>query len=84
MERKPHIPIILPDTPESVKNTLYHWHMYKGDQFLAWDLEKEKFGRYFEDEKGKIFFDENAYSEEEIGEITTFEAEEKNIIENKR
>lgn len=79
-ERIPLVPVICKCIPESIKNTLYHWHMCKGDRFLAW--ENGKFGRYYRDENGFPYFDSNAYSEEEIGEITTFEAEEANIIEN--
>lgn len=81
-DHTPLVPVINKCTPESVKNTLYHWHMYKGDRFLAW--ENGKFGRYYRDENGIPYFDSNFYTEEELGEITTFEAEEANIIENEQ
>ena len=72
-------PVVSKDTPESVKRTLRHWHMYKGDKFLAW--KDGKFGRWFREEDGSVNFDSNIYSGRVIGELTTFEAEEANIIE---
>lgn len=73
------IPVVSKDIPESVKRTLYHWYMYKGDKFLAW--KDGKFGRWFREEDGSVNFDSNIYSGRVIGELTTFEAEEANIIE---
>lgn len=76
------VPVVKESTPEAVKNTLLHWHLIKEDRYLAW--EDGKFGRYCRDENGNTFFDSSAYSEEELGEITTYLAEEENIIENEK
>lgn len=33
---KPCIPVVKESTPEAVKNTLLHWHLVKGDKYIAW------------------------------------------------
>lgn len=79
---KPCIPVVKESTPEAVKNTLLHWHLVKGDKYIAW--KNGKFGRYCRDEYENTFFDSSAYSKEELGEITTYLVEEENIIENEK
>lgn len=81
-ERKPLVAVIKHNVPQSVKNTLFHWHMYQDDRYLAW--ENGKFGRYYMGEDGQPYFDSSVYSEKEIGEITTFEAEEENALDNEK
>ena len=82
LELTPLVPIIKKDTPEAIKNTLLHWHLYKDDRFLAW--EDGRFGRYYSSEDGQVKFNPDAYCEEELGDITTYLAEEENIIENEK
>lgn len=79
---KPCIPVVKESTPEAVKNILLHWHLVKGDKYIAW--KDGKFGRYCRDEYGNTFFDSSAYSKEELREITTYLVEEENIIENEK
>ena len=33
---KPCIPVVKESTPEAVKNILLHWHLVKGDKYIAW------------------------------------------------
>lgn len=42
------IPVVKESTPEAIKNTLLHWHLVKGDKYIAW--KNGKFGRYCRDE----------------------------------
>lgn len=50
---KPCIPVVKESTPEAVKNTLLHWHLVKGDKYIAW--KNGKFGRYCRDEYENTF-----------------------------
>ena len=38
---KPCIPVVKESTPEAVKNILLHWHLVKGDKYIAWKKGKE-------------------------------------------
>ena len=71
---KPCIPVVKESTPEAVKNILLHWHLVKGDKYIAW--KNGKFGRYCRDEYENTFFDSSAYSKEELEEIITYLVEE--------
>lgn len=70
---------------EAIKNTIKFWKDTKDDNFLVYDNISSKWGRdvlvITGNGKSDVVFDSTFYNQDELGEITTFEAEEKNAIE---
>jgi len=70
---------------EAIKKTIEHWAKVKGDIYLSYNPIYKKWGRWSleidDDGNQDEIFDDRFYTEDEIAEITTFEAEEKNAIE---
>lgn len=67
---------------KAIANTIEHWAKYKNDPHLSYNRITDKWGRWDIDTSGNSMplFVEH-YSSDELDEITTFVAEEKNAIE---